>query len=513
VLTHTTLGGDAARSGQRPIAVGPFLPPRFTVPTTPTGEPIAFVGPAGVAATTLPSPRLFAIAKVGTQTRAIAIDAESGAVVWQYVLPTLVLDSWAMPTIDEEHGVVLYSVGSAVTALRLANGSLAWRTLLSSPMVNVTPVVTDDIGPRDRAFVTDYGGFGDASFLHCINISPQHEVLNPHEPGELLWSAPIGSASGATPTYLDGMVYVCGTGLDGAGFGEIRAFEVRGASGSTPPLPTFVFTNPLPLSFFGGVTVRETPTGTFLYAATYATSGGLNSANLVKVNAATGALVWSIGCNRTDSIPIVLRDGRIVLSTGIHGYGSTPMIQLFQDHGSSASLLWSSAPATWNDANSNGIMEVGEYLVIGGWTTHPIVATARTTGASPRLVVGALPTGVIQYGPYAVLYEINLDVQPSQPGFIVQSTTQAGSTAAMLGACVYSVGVAGLTALGPPPPRADLSADGRVTIDDLSAWERGAGPRDIDRDGDPGAADRLLLLQELRRNEHRQLLKREGGVP
>lgn len=516
-LQFSSLAGDSARSGQRSAGISSFLLPRFTLSHTPLGEPITFVGPEGIAATAVPAPRLFVIAKVVTETRAIAIDAESGSILWQTPLPNLILDSWSMPTIDETHGTVLFATGSAITALRQADGSAAWQAALPSPPVNVTPTVTSDRSPRERAFVTDYGGFGDASSLYCINTSPRHDVLNPYEPGEILWAAPIGSASGATPAYLDGVVYVCGTGLDGDGHGEIRAFEVDGADGPTPPQPLFVFTNSIARSFFGGMTVRERPDGTFLYAASYATFGSLDSANLVKVNAKTGQLVWSIPCNRTDSIPIVLGDGRIVLSTGLPGFGSVPMVQVFQDNGPSVSPLWSSAPSTWNDANANGVLDTGEYFLVGGWTTQPIVTTARLVGGvpgSPHMVVGAIPTGTNQFGVYTALYELNLDVLPSQPGFIVQSTTLAGSTPAILGGGVYSVGVGGLTALGPPPPRADLDGDGRVTIDDLVAWEQTPALRDLDRDGISTPADRAMLFFELRRNEHRNLVRhRPGGAP
>lgn len=516
-LRFSTLGGDSARLSQRRASAGSFAVPRYTLSHTSLGEPIAFVGPAGIAATTVPSPRLSVIAKVGTQTRAIAIDAESGSIVWQTPLPSLILDSWSMPTIDEQRGTMLFASGSFVTALHTSDGSVAWQAPLAAPPVNVTPIVTDDRSPRDRAFVTDYGGFGDASSLYCLNVSPRHAVLNPHDPGEILWVAPIGSASGATPAYLDGVVYVCGTGLDGDGHGEIRAFEIEGADGSTPPQPLFVFTNPIAQSFFGGVTVRERTDGTFLYAASYATFGSLDSANLVKVNAKTGQLVWSIPCNRTDSIPIVLDDGRIVLSTGLPGFGSVPMVQVFQDQGSFATQLWSSAVSTWNDVNANGVMDLGEYLLVGGWTTQPIVTTARALGGvpgSPHVLVGAMPTGANQFGAYATLYELNLDVLPSQPGFVVQATASAGSTPAMLGEGVYSVGVGGLTALGPPPPRADLNGDGRVTIDDVAAWEQTPALRDVNRDGVATQADRAVLLLELRRNEHRNLVRhRPGGAP
>lgn len=506
-FSFTTLAGDAARSSVGVSPAGLFSTVRFTATQTPELQAIQFVGPSGVAATALPAPRVFTFGKVGSQTRAFAINAETGQIAWQAPLPNLILDSWSCPTVNAADTTVLFPVGSTVTALRQSDGSVAWQTPLPSPPINVSPIVTNDLSPRTRVLVTGYGGFGDPTDLYCINASPRHEVLNPYNPGELLWSAPIGSATGATPAYLDGVLYVASSGLDSGGHGEIRAFDLRTVMGTTPPEPLWTFSNPAPQSFFGGLTVRETPSGTFVYAATYATFGGLDSANLVKVDAATGVLVWSVACNRTDSIPVVLADGRIALSTGIHGFGSMPMLQLFEDHGASASLAWSSAAATWNDSNANGTIDLGEYLLIGGWTTQPILALDPVTDAATRLVIGAIPSGASQFGAYTTLYEVDLDRHPSQVGFIVQSTPLAGSTAAMLGKGVYSIGTSGLSALGIAPPRGDLHADGRLTIDDLAAWEQNPISRDVDRNGVSDQKDRETLLRELRRNEHRNLLR------
>jgi outer membrane protein assembly factor BamB len=503
----TSLGGDEARTGTRsgwaasPLSA--FTPPRWTLSQTALGQTIRFVGPAGVAASVLPTPRLFAAATVAGQTVAMAINAENGQIAWTTPLPNRIFDSWSSPALDPATGVTLYATGSALIALRMLDGTEAWRTTLAGPPVNVSPLVTRDLGLRNRAFITDDGGFGGPSSLYCINVSPRHSTLNPFDPGEVVWAAPIGSSTGGTPTYLDGIVYVCSTGLDGAGFGEIRAFDARSTAAN--PAPRWVFTNPIMEGFFGGLTIREAPEGPFLYAATYAFSGGLDSSNMVKVSARTGALVWSVACNRTDSIPILVGDGRIVLAGGIQGFGSVPMVQMFQDNGASATPLWNTATATWNDANSNGILDLGEFFLVGGWTTHPVLTRAGTPGATPRLLVGAIPTGSDFYGPYTNLYELDLSKSPAEPGFIVQQTAGAGSTPALLGAGTYSVGTAGLSAFGPPPPRPDVDGNGRIDIDDLYAWEQGQGFRDIDRSGVIDAADRDLLLFELRRNESRDM--------
>lgn len=509
LLEWSGLSGDGARSSTRWTSISSLGAPRWIVSQTLLGEAIQFVGPAGVAATALPLPRVFATGVVGAQTRAIALDAESGQIAWMTPLPSIVLDSWSMPALDASNGTVIYATGGMVTALRMIDGSQAWQVALLAPPVNVGPLVTEDLGPRNRVFVTDYGGFGSESVLTCINISPRHQTLNAFDPGQVLWSVGMGSALGASPAYLDGVVYVASTGLDGSGAGEIRAFDARAL---TAPSPLWVFVNPINQGLFGGVTVRESTSGVRVYAASYATQGSIASANLVKVRASDGTLVWSVSSNRTDSIPIVLPDGRIALSSGIQGFGSVPMVQLFDDHGTFASELWSTATSTWIDANANGILELGEFLLVGGWTTHPVLTIARTANATPRLLVGSLPTSGGTFGAYTRLSELDLSLAPSQPGFVVQATAMAGSTPAMLGSGVYSVGTGGLAALGAPPPRADLDGDSRVTIDDLCRWEHNTGGRDVDRDGAATSADKALLLFELRRNEHRGLVRGRGGL-
>lgn len=493
-----TLAADGSRTATRPTGAPDLDAVRWTLDQTAAGDPIRFVGPSSVAATVLPEPRLFTVADIDAQTYAISIDADTGQIEWITPLPALIYDSLSSPTITGNQ--VLYATGSSLIALRMSDGSEAWRTNLAAPTVNVTPVVTRDRRRRNRAFVTSYGGFGAPSWLYCINLSPRNPRLNPYDPGDIVWSAPIGSAAGATPTYMDGVVYVCSTGLDADGFGQIRAYD---ATATTTPAPLWTFTNPLREGFFGGLTIRESSAGPHLYAATYAFYGQTDSANLVKLNARTGELIWSVPSNRTESIPVVLEDGRIVLASGIQGFGSVPMVQMFQDHGTNAVELWNTATSTWTDANNNGSIDLGEFLLVGGWTTHPVLLSGRTPGTAPSLLVGSIPTQGDGLEPYTDLYELDLARSPGEPGFIAQHTTRAGSSPAMLGAGVYSFGPEGLAAIGPPPPRPDINADGRVDIEDLYAWTQTQGDQDIDRNGIVDHADRAFLLFELRRNERR----------
>ncbi len=517
-----TLAGDAARtsvsSASAPTALGAA---RWVCNQTTSGEPIAFTPATGVVATALPGPRIFASGKVGGvlgvggQDRAIAIDAESGSVVWSVAVPGPQLGSWSTPTIDARRGTVLFATGSALIALRQSDGVQVWRSELPGAPINVTPLVTADLGPADRAFVTTDGGFGGASQILCINVSSRDSTLNPFDLGEIVWIADIGSSVGATPAYLDGVAYVASTGLDTFGIGEIRAFDVRQADPASVTA-RWMFTNPVAEGFFGGVCVRETPDGQgpFVYGASYAFFGGLDSSNLVKVRARDGALVWSAPSNRTSSIPAVLADGRVVLSTGVSGFGSMPSVQMFSDAGQIGALLWDTASSTWMDANQNGVIDSGEFTALGGWNTQPtVLPVASGTGA--RVMVGTLPVGdgggSSQYSPLSLL---NVSNGPALAGFVVEQSAQAGSSACVLGGGVYSLGVAGLVAFGAPPPRGDVCGDLAITIEDLYRLEQlpaNSPSRDINRSGSFSDADRTMLVREIRRDEARVMIRDSGG--
>lgn len=474
--TWPCLGGGPARTCERIGRTPSLTQPLWVLAQTPAGEEIEYFESAGVAvgfvtapefvaarasvdsvsrmATSIPSngagdqksqpvaPCVFVGARIGDEPVALAVDGRNGSIVWTTPIPESIYDTQMTPCIDASTQTVLFASGWNLTALRASDGAEVWQTWLDGPALDASPLVTSDLGRANRAFITDYGGFGGPSSLYCINVSPYHPTLNPFAPGAIVWAAPIGSATGATPAYKDGIVYVASTGLDGAGNGEIRAFD---ATATSQPLPLWTFTNPITEGFFGGLCVQETEGGTYLYASTYAFYGGMDSANLVKVDAASGQLEWSVACNRTGSIPVVLPDGRVALSTGIQGFGSLPSLQMFVDEGDFAYLQWDTALDTWVDANHNGVIEAGEFVVVGGWTTQPLLVLQF---GQPRLLIGAIPTGINSFGEYTRLYEIDLMKTPSQPGFFVQQTTSAGSTPAMTRSTVYSVGPSGLAAFG-----------------------------------------------------------------
>jgi outer membrane protein assembly factor BamB len=242
----------------------------------------------------------------------------------------------------------------------------------------------------------------------------------------------------------------------------IRAFD---SSAAAAPPPLWEFENPAGTGFFGGVCVRAEGSGVFVYGASYAFSGGQTAGHLVKVNAADGSMVWTIPCNRTAATPIPLGDGRIVVSGGVVGFGSMPSVQLFQDLGSSAALVWDTALDTWVDGNANGVMEVGEFLLVGGWTHQPAAAAGGGV-----LLAGAAPTTAWS-GACTDLYALDLSRMPFEAGFVAGHVIGVGSTPAIAGDNAYTVGAGGVGAFGAAVCYAECTGDSLLTVADFGCFQ------------------------------------------
>jgi hypothetical protein len=456
----THFARTADRRSRASAVPATLQPPRWVLNQTAGSDPITFAGQAGIVTA---GDRAFAVGRVHSQHVAMAVRIADGALLWMQPVPPSFLDSWATPAIDVRNGTVLIASGAALTALDVGTGVQRWRAVLARPVVNASPLVTGDLGPANRAFLTAYDGFGGNGRLYCINVDPFDAAGNPFQPGDVVWSVVLGDTSGNSPAYRGGVVYTASIGDSaGSGVGQVQAFD---AASTAAPAPLWVFTNPLARGFFGGVTVheREPLPGVierYIFAASYSLYGGQFSANLVKISAADGSLVWSVPSNRTDATPIVLASGRVALSSGIRGFGSIPSIQLFEDHGSSAVRLWDSAHDSWTDYNNNGIMDPGEYYVVGGWTHQPLVAAA----GAPRMIAGA-----IQAQTFAAcndLYIIDLDRHPSDPQFVAAHFVGAGSTPALAAdGTLLTVGPGGLHALG---RACDANCDGSTAAPALN---------------------------------------------
>lgn len=498
-----SLGADwasLARSPAHPAASlrGPdsLAAPRWVRAATDAPTPITFIPASGpVAGDGL----VFALARLNSTPVALALDALTGRVAWIAPIDAPIFDSWAAPAFDERRHALLVASGHSFLALRARDGLPLWSTPIPAGIVNASPIPTDLLARPNRAFITDYGAFGGSSFLIAINLDPFDPASNPFVPGEIVWAAPIGAASGSTPTLVGDLVVVATQGPGGSQ-GQVLAFPTHPAS--TSPASLWTFANPAFDGFFGGLAAARDASGaTRLYAASYNFFGSRSSSTLFKLDAATGTLVWAVPANRSASIPIPLPDGRVLLAGGLNGFGTVPTLQCFADLGTTASLLWDSAASTWIDANLNGVMDPGEFLSLGGWNHHPAIAWNAGT---PVAFAASITTGPGGASTYASLHRLDLSLAPNDPAFVTSSASGAGSSPAIVGQWLFSTGPGGILAFGPRP---DVNADGRLDLDDLYAFEQGTGDRDVNADSLVNAADRAALIRQLRADEPRAMAR------
>jgi outer membrane protein assembly factor BamB len=408
---------------------------------------------------------------------ATALDRSTGEEVWSMPIAPPILDSWSTPVIDTEHRTLIVTTGASIVALDADTGDEIWSRTINTTIVNASPVVTHDLGDRDRVLITTYSfGFGEPAQLICINTDPFDEITNPFEPGDIVWSLQLNAdSSGNTPAYQNGRLYLA-TASDGISQrGTVRCYDITGDT--APDTPLWMFTNTINAGFFGGVSIAKG----HVYASSYAFTGLQTSANTIKLNKLNGSLAWSVPTNRTDATPIVLPTGDVVVSSGVATgafdflpfFGSLPSVQFIDDQGSTAITLWDSALSTHEDLNTNGIWDFGEpYLSIGGWTHQPL---AIRTNAIPHLLVGSLPETQpgVNIDHNTTLSIIDLTKTPVDPGFIVEQSTSTGDTPAYASGWIYSSGAGGIMAFAPPSPETitlelvNRYTSGELTINQL----------------------------------------------
>lgn len=433
---------DARRSGVAPGAPHALSATLWSVSQYPPGSPIAFVGPSSPVVF---GGRVYAHARyfegsLHVHNRLIAIDTATGGVLWQTLVDKSVLDSWSSPAVDEVNGLVLLPTGAKLNAIDAVTGALHWATPLNRNVVNASPLVMPD-AVAGRALITDFDGFGQNASLYCINTSPFDAADNPYEPGEIVWTEPIGGASGATAAGDDGLVYVASISYDEQScfeLGAITAFDTV-----APPGSRRLWTSCAGTGFFGGVALANG----YLYAASYNLSGSGDNSLLVKLDRATGQVIWTIPCERTSSIPVVA-GGHIYLSAGINGFGSAPKVQCFRDDGPSAVKLWDT------------FVDTGGTLVLGGWTHQPMWSDGL-------LYVGKIPTGGGFFGAYTDLFVLDGSRSPGDPLFLREHRVGVGSSPALADGRLYSIGPSGLTALA---LRGDCTGDGTLDGRDIACF-------------------------------------------
>ncbi len=380
---------------------------------------------------------------IGSAAFAFALDADDGRELWSTQIAAPEFLSWASPAVQGtiDAGMVAVASGFGVVGLDLADGSELWSVDLGIRVVNASPTI---VGDPARVIVTTYAPSGGGRVVSIDAAS-----------GDVLGDVAFGPTSGATPAVADGRVLV--GDIDGV----MRAFDL-----DLDPLWTI--DEPLEEGFFGGPSV----VGGAAYAPTYAFFGGRSNSVMAKFDAITGEELWTTACERTDAVPIALRDGRIVLSGGIDGFGSIATVQLFD---ASGAMLWDLVNATWDDLNGNGEVDPGEHLSYGGWDHQPAVLD---TPSGPVLFVGAQGGGL-------ALLDLNAD--PDSASFVIDGTDLGGGAPAVSGGVAVSAWVDGVVAFAIEGGcYADFDGDASLTIFDFLAFQNAFDASDLaaDCDGD-----------------------------
>jgi len=513
----THLGSTSARNALTRHPPPDLAQPAWTRATGQAGSTLLFPWQASPA---VDEHSVYVVARTTGPSRAwlLAVHRDSGGIRWQTQLPALpAFDSQSCPVIDQEHGTVIVGVGRLLVAYRRSDGWEAWRTNLDQFVVNASAAVTGDRGRADRAFITDYPfDAGSEGRLYCINVDPTHPTHNPYAPGDIVWSVTLEGTSGNSPAYLprhlggDGRVYVANYGVYGVTPGTIRAFDPDAQQAA---VPVWEAINPEPQGYFGGLTiVPRGPSGVAeIFAASYAffggpscePGGGPESANLLRLNARTGAIIAGSPSNRSSSMAVYSPAGRLVLAGGYHlpSVGGAVSVAMFDAALGASSRVWDSALAGWTDANFNCLLDAGEYTLLGGYLNQPVVShfAGRT-----RIIAGAMPTAALTQ-PGTSVSVLNALAPVWSPGFVESSGASAGSSPAVAGGSVYATGSAGVVALGLTPQSYDVDGSLRVGIDDLYEWEVGTGLLDVNGDLLADASDRAALVTLLRATEPEEL--------
>ncbi len=439
----THYAGDAARRAQAAFAPAAFATPWQTPPLTDDVDIEPFATPLYLAGRLWHWTHVFeGSLLVAAQLTPVAISrtAPADAVLF----PPAFVDSWSSPAIDAQRGMIYAAAGDELAGIDPDQPARNWRLRLSNPVVNASPAISSGLA-FDRVFITDFSP-GGAGALYAVNLDAYDAIRNPYTPGELVWSATLGGTSGNTPAFADGAVYCAD--IDG----RVHAFD---AATGAPRWSRPVAGGPSG-GFFGGITVS----GDALYAATYYFYDGQDNSRLCKLRCSTGEVIWSIACERTSSTPVVTDNGHIYLSGGIDGFGSAVKVQAFADRGTHAEQLWD----THRDTAGG--------LRLGGWQHQPLFVPAAfeedhgmSTG---RLIVGAPDLSAV-YPRYIRLVALNLERNPSQPGFVQAEHLGHGGSPALVGGRLVTAG-ADRFALFEATRPGDTNCDGAINFADIESF-------------------------------------------
>ncbi len=434
--------GDVSRSAAAPDAPTDLSAILWVAAQDPAGNPIAFEGPSSPV---IWNGRVYVNARhledsIYVANKLVALDEASGQWLWEALVEKPAFEFWSAPAVDVVNEAVLLGTGDKLYSIDATTGALNWAAQLDRIVVNASPAVPATLNPG-RAFITDYDGFGASASSYCINTSPFSAIDNPYQLGDIIWQEPIGGSSGNTPAYDDGVVFVASSRGVSDSSGHIYAFDVDAPAGERL---LWQWSLPNNEGFFGGIVYHDGS----VYAASYDFNGGGDNSTLVKIRATDGVLQWTVPCERTDSMPIV-SENMVYLSAGIPGFGSAPKVQAFQDHGTFAIKTWDT------------FVDTAGGLIAGGWTHQPVLR-------GDVLYVGRIPDNPLSFGAYTDLFLLDTTKSPADPGFVLDQLSGTGSSPAVSGGRIYSIGPEGLYAIA---TRGDYcGGDGQVNGRDVRCF-------------------------------------------
>jgi outer membrane protein assembly factor BamB len=359
----------------------------------------------------------------------IAYDRHTWQQLWRTPIayPTYVNNN---PTIDADRQAVLVAADETLYSVALADGSINWATPISRT-TNATFAVGGDLG-----YITDFDGAGSGASLYAVNLNADDPT---YDAGNIVWQQPIGGASGASPAVDDGRV------IAGSTEGRVHAFNaLTGTPLWTADMPQLGWEN-------GWSTETVTIVGQAVYAATYnfdTTSGEYNS-HLVKLDVASGDLIWDIASERSFSTPIVVGD-RIYLTGGIASeppnpsFGSVPKLMCYRDLGNSAEWLW-------------------DTTLVGGTTFHAVYAAGKLYASLAQ----PYPLDYV----FDEMYIFDVAKTPTDDGFILDHFVGAGASPALADGTLYTIGPDGLYLFDAPPVTpGDIDLNGSVDLADFATF-------------------------------------------
>ncbi len=414
--------------------------------------------------------------------RLYSFNRRTGVVEWESPIPAVVADSWSSAAIDERQNRIVIATGQSVTCFDVQSGGQIWQCWLSQSVVNASPCITQDRPLKNRVFITDYDGAGAGGHLYCINLDQYVPGMNPYQPGQIVWTAPLNGTSGNTPAYRGQRVYVTSTGEYQLTAGTVQAFDVKDGE------QLWSTQNEIFEGYYGGVGILQDGGKEYVLASSYAFWGDTWAADTEKIDAVSGQLMWSTKTNRSACIPVALDENHLLVSGGIQGFGTTPTIQLITDKHCAATTNWTSL----------GLSR------LGGWSTQPIFDVKNQ-----RLYVGELPLTTGSFGAGIRMHVVEVGQLLENEVFDEDVYPGFGSTPAIAGRNLYSMGSAGLHAFGPTPVNGDVNDDGFLDVEDLYAYFW-TGGFDVDGDGQWDAAD-LEMLNILVRGDEERAIKLGNG--